>query len=86
MSIKTFIDAQYKQWFLNAKGEVSFTKLGLQLAAVSGAIITFPASAAAIGIAVVVPPAIIAGAKLAGIIGLTLAGVRAKDTLDEVKK
>lgn len=86
MSIKKTTDKLYKQFFLNADGKVSVTKIGLQVAAAGGAIVAFPASMAAVGITVVLPPALALAAKWAIGIGTYIAANRAKDTLDASAK
>lgn len=85
-NVQKFFDQQYKQWFLNGKGEFSITKVCIQISVISGAIVALPGSMAAVGVSLVIPPAIIAGAKVAGMISIALAGMRAKDTIDEAKK
>ena len=87
MSIKQSTDKLYRQFFLNADGKVSVTKIGLQVAAAGGAIVAFPASMAAVGVTVILPPAVALAAKWAIGLGIWIAGNRAKDTLDaSVKK
>jgi hypothetical protein len=77
-----FLNKMYKQFFINGKGEVSITKIALQAAAAGAAILAFPASMTAVGITIVLPPAVTLAAKAAVGIGVWIAGNRVKDSVD----
>lgn len=86
MDFKKFIDANFKRWFLNSDGNISFTKVGLQVAAIGAAVATFPATMAAAGVVVALPAAVIVASKYAVILGTLMAGTGAKDTVDKANK
>lgn len=85
MSFKDAVNKSVKRWFLNKDGEISFTKVGVEVAAVGGAVVTLPASLAAVGLTVAIPPVVILGAKLAVFFGSMMAGTGARDAMDKSK-
>lgn len=83
MSFKTFIDKAYKTLFINADGKPSLTKAGLIIGGIGTGIAAFPASMAAAGITVAIPPLVILGAKYAAGIGVFLTGIGGRNALDK---
>jgi hypothetical protein len=77
-----FLNKLYKQFFLNGSSKVSITKIAIQAAAAGAAVLAFPASMTAVGITIVLPPAVTLAAKAAVGIGVWIAGNRVKDSVD----
>jgi hypothetical protein len=83
MSLKDTFNGLIKTYCLNADGKISLTKIGLQIAAAGTAIVAFPASMAAVGLTIAVPPLVLVGAKYAMILGGLIAGTGARNAADK---
>jgi hypothetical protein len=87
MTLKKNLSNLAKRWLLNSSGEISFTKIGAELASVAGVIVGLPQAMFAVGIThIVIPIIVVELAKLVLVVGSLTAVVGARDALDKIKK
>jgi hypothetical protein len=82
MNWKAFL----KNLVTDKDGNISTTKIGAGVAAVGTAVVGFPTAMAAAGVIVVLPVAIMTGAKVAMAVGGYIAVIGGRNAIDKVNK